>query len=111
MFRSVLEKILKTDGYTKGNLRDKIDAAADDGVITQARKQKAHDEVRVLGNDVLHDEWREVSEAEVALAQHYMQRICEDFYDDRPEVEKILAAKGRRAAPSQGSAANAAAVP
>jgi hypothetical protein len=49
MLRSALEKTLKANGYTTGSLKDKIDEAAADGVITDARKQRAHDEVRDLG--------------------------------------------------------------
>lgn len=81
MLRSVLEKVLSKDGYTKKRLVDKIDAANKDGIITDSRTQKAHNEIRVLGNDILHDEWKVVTE--------------EDFYDDRNTVENILKAKGR----------------
>jgi hypothetical protein len=101
LFRSALEKALKVNGYTKGNdssLRDlekRIDAAAADGVITDARRKKAHEDVRSLGNDVLHDEWRQVTDDEVAAARHYTQRMLEDFYDDRATVEGILVAKKR----------------
>jgi hypothetical protein len=95
LYRSVLEKTLKDNGYKKGSLADKIDEAAADGVITAARSRRAHEDVRVLGNDVLHDEWREVTEEEVDLAHHYAQRILEDLYDDRPSVEAILTKKGR----------------
>jgi hypothetical protein len=100
LFRSVLEKTLKANGYVKQgkNLRDlqsKIDEATKDGIITEARRKRAHDEIRVLGNDVLHDDWRIVTDDEVEAAHHYTQRILEDFYDERTEVEKILTAKGR----------------
>jgi hypothetical protein len=101
LFRSVLEKVFKANGYTKGNdssLRDlqkRIDAAAADGVITDARRKKAQEEVRCLGNDVLHDDWRAVAEDEVKDARHYTQRVLEDLYDDRPTVEAILVAKNR----------------
>jgi hypothetical protein len=95
MFRSALEKALKANGYTKGDLQQKIESAAADGVITQALKQSAHDDVRVLGNDVLHDEWREVPPDEAEKAHHYAQRIIEAFYDQRPVVETVLRAKGR----------------
>lgn len=101
LFRSVLEKTLKANGYIKGNdptitdLQKRIDAAAADGVITDARRKRAHDEIRSLGNDVLHDDWREVVEAEVEEAHRYMQRILEDLYDDRTTVEAILRAKGK----------------
>jgi hypothetical protein len=103
LFRSVLEKALKANGYTRGNdpsLRDlqkRIDAAASDGVITEARQKKAHKDIRALGNDVLHEDWREVSDEEVEDSHRYTQRILEDLYDDRATVEKILVAKGKLA--------------
>jgi hypothetical protein len=95
LFRSTLEKILKANGYLKGNLVQKIDGAAGDGIITESRRKRAHEDIRVLGNDVLHDKWREVDEIEVKLSHHYTQRIIEDFYDDRDSVEAILIEKGR----------------
>jgi hypothetical protein len=55
LLSSTLEKTLKENGYSSGSLASKIDAACADGVITESRKKKAHEEVRVLGNDVLHD--------------------------------------------------------
>lgn len=82
LVRSTLEKALKDNGYLEGSLQKKIDEAAKDGVITAARKQKVHEDIRVLGNEVVHDEWREINEAEVETALHYAQRILEDLYDD-----------------------------
>jgi len=93
MFRSVLDKTLRANGYktNKGTpLAAQIDDAAKDGVITEARKRRAHDEIRVLGNDVLHDDWHEISEDDVQAARHYTQRILEDFYDDRASVLRLL---------------------
>jgi hypothetical protein len=101
LVRSTLEKTLKENGYLKGSLQKKIDDAAEDGVITAARKQKAHEDIRVLGNEVVHDEWREIREAEVESALHYAQRILEDLYDDRSTVLKILKDKGRLIAEDQ----------
>lgn len=95
LMRSTLEKLLRANGYVRGSLADRIDTAAADGVITEARRRRAHDEVRVLGNDVLHDEWREIDAAEALSAHHYVQRIAEDLYDDRTSVEALLIAKGR----------------
>ena len=80
-------------------MQKRIDAAAADGVITQARQKKAHDDIRALGNDVLHDDWRAVTDDEVEDAHRYMQRILEDLYDDRATVEAILIANGRLTAP------------
>src|ERR1700730_940137 len=83
LLRSTLEKILRSNGYTTGSLYNKIDAAAADTILTETRHRRAHDEIRVLGNDVLHDDWRVITQEEVELAHHYIQRILEDFYDDR----------------------------
>jgi len=74
-------------------MQERIDAAAADGAITDARRKRAHDEIRSLGNDVLHDDWRVVEDSEVEESHRYMQRILEDFYDDRATVEGILKAK------------------
>jgi hypothetical protein len=108
MLRSVLEKTLTKNGYDEVNvttpsgtvrrsnrLIDRIDAAASDQVITEARQQRAHQNIRVLGNDVLHEDWREVQPQEYEDAHKYAQRILEDFYDDRPTVEARLTARGR----------------
>lgn len=95
LLRSTLEKSLKSNGYKNDSLQKKIDDAAADGVITASRKQKAHDDIRVLGNEVVHDDWRAITESEVGAALHYAQRILEDLYDDRTSVEQILVDKGR----------------
>src|SRR6266511_326972 len=100
LFRSALEKTLKANGYLKQgyqmrDLQSKIDEAGKDGVITEARRNRAHDDIRTLGNDVLHDDWREVTNEEVDAAHLYTQRIIEDFYDNRQEVENVLRTKGR----------------
>jgi hypothetical protein len=95
LLRSTLEKTLVASGYTKGSLAARIDEAAKDQAITGPRAKRAHAEVRVLGNDVVHDEWREVTGEEFELAHHYVQRILEDLYDDRPTVEASLIAAGR----------------
>lgn len=95
LLRSTLEKTLKENGYTTGNLQKKIDDAAGDGILTDSRRKRAQDDIRVLGNDVLHDDWREVTEEEYEVAHQYTQRILEDFYDDRASVESVLTSKGR----------------
>lgn len=98
MFRSVLDKTLRANGYklkNGTNLEQQIDMAAADGVITAARKRRAHEEIRVLGNDVLHDEWQEIPLADVEAARHYAQRVLEDFYDDRQSVLNLLREAGR----------------
>jgi hypothetical protein len=107
LLRSVLEKVLTKNGYIEvdvdsngkkfksKSLKHRIDAAADDGVITESRRKRAHENIRVLGNDIMHDEWRVVDESEYQDAHRYSQRILEDLYDDRQTVESILTVKGR----------------
>ena len=100
LLRSSLEKTLKANGYVKGELKGKIDEASGDGVLTDARRKRAHEDIRVLGNDVLHDDWRAVTTEEYDQAHHYAQRILEDFYDDRDSVETVLTSKKRIAGES-----------
>ncbi len=108
LLRSVLEKTLTKNGYDEVEISDasgnkkksnklihRIDAAAADTIITETRKKRAHENVRVLGNDILHDDWREVKQEEFDEAHHYTQRILEDFYDDRVTVEALLKSKNR----------------
>jgi len=102
MARSVLEKILKANGYNERDLYNKIEAAAKDGLLTDSRRKRAQDDVKSLGNDVLHDTWIQIPEADATKALHYAQRIMEDFYDNRTEVLAVLAQKNRlnQSAPS-----------
>lgn len=98
MFRSVLDKTMRANGYKTSKekqLFDQIEAAASDGVITEARKIRAHNEIRVLGNDVLHDDWQEIPKVDVEASRHYCQRILEDLYDDRPSVLALIRKAGR----------------
>ncbi len=99
LYRSALEKSLRANGYTKkhGNLLARIDLAAADGVIAAARRQRAHHDVRLTGNDVLHDPWREVGADETEAAAMLVHRLIEDLYGDRETVEAVLAEKGRLA--------------
>jgi len=95
LLRSALQKVLVANGFTESDLYKRIEAAAQAGVITSARRQRAQDLVRTLGNDVLHQAWRQVARSEVEASHHYVARIIEDLYDDRATVESILKASGR----------------
>jgi hypothetical protein len=98
MFRSALEKTLSAAGYKvtdRTNLYQQIEAAAKDGSITDARRHRAHEEIRVLGNDVLHEDWKRLEDEDAVLARDYTQRVIEDFYDHRESVLGRLRAKGR----------------
>lgn len=98
LFRSVLDKTLRANGYKlkKGTpLEQQIDLAAEDGVITASRRKRAHDEIRTLGNYVLHEEWRQVTPSEVKIAKEYAAYLLHDFYDDRETVLALLREKNR----------------
>ncbi|WP_342315559.1 DUF4145 domain-containing protein [Lysobacter sp. FW306-1B-D06B] len=98
LFRSVLDKTLRANGckVARGtSLAQQIDMAAKDGAITAARQRRAHEDIRALGNDVLHEDWVEINLEDVAVAQKYAQRILEDLYDDRETVLETLRAAGR----------------
>jgi hypothetical protein len=95
LLRSTLEKTLKANGYSKGTLEAKIDAAEQDHVITAARKRQVHEDVRRLGNDVVHDDWRLVTVLEYEQAHQYVEWLLEDFYADRPTVQAELVAANR----------------
>jgi hypothetical protein len=98
LFRSVLDKVLRAHGYKakRGTtLEQQVDAAHQDGIITESRKRRAHEEVRVLGNDVLHDEWRQLDREDVEPAHLFTQRIVEDFYNDPDLTQRQLREKGR----------------
>jgi hypothetical protein len=98
LFRSVLDKTLRANGYKlkKGTpLEQQIDLAAADGVITASRRKRAHDEIRILGNYVLHEEWRQVTPSEVKVAKEYAAYLLHDFYDDRETVLALLREKNR----------------
>jgi uncharacterized membrane protein len=96
LLRSTLEKVLEENGYDKGALFVRIEQARDEQTITAARARAAHDHVRTLGNDVLHEPWREVDQAEAEAAHRYVARIIEDFYDQRPSVEAHLTTQKRK---------------
>jgi len=98
MFRSVLDKVFRDNGYNtrqNNNLASQIDEASTDGVITKSRKKRAHDDIRVLGNDILHDDWHEIPLVDVLEARKYTHWILTDFYDDRVTVVTILQEKNR----------------
>ena len=101
LLRSTLEKMLVANGFNEKDLYKKINAAEVVGVLTAARCKRAQDLVRVLGNDVLHDDWRAIESSEVADSHHYVGRIIEDLYDERASVLKILVDAERIQAPSQ----------
>lgn len=95
LFRSVLEKAMRANGFNENRLIAKIDAAVEAGVLTPARGRRAHEEIRALGNDVLHNDWVALTDDDVEPAHRYSQRVLEDLYDDREQVVRQLVEAGR----------------
>ncbi|TSC86706.1 MAG: hypothetical protein G01um10147_787 [Microgenomates group bacterium Gr01-1014_7] len=95
MLRSTLEKVLRDHGYTERHLTVNIKNAGEDQVITLVLKRQISDVVKVLGDEVLHQSWREVTEEEFELAHEYTQNILKNFYDYPDTVAEILKEKGR----------------
>lgn len=95
MLRSTLEKTLRDHGYTEWALSENLKNVGDDGVIPIPLREKAKTIVKFLGDNVMHKEWRAVTEDEFEEAHHYTQRILEAFYDDTEEVKKVIKNAGR----------------
>lgn len=95
MLRSVLEKTLKDHGYTSRYLSENLKDAGKDKIITVPLTKRAEEVVKVLGDDVLHHEWREVTEEEFRSSHTYVQKILDAFYEYPEEVKKELEEKGR----------------
>lgn len=94
LLRSTLDKVLQANGYGNGMLGKKIAEAIADGIIAASREDVFKD-LKNLGNEILHDPWKEVPGKDVTEALRYTQRIIEDFYDSRSAIEKKLKACGR----------------
>jgi len=101
MFRSTMEKALKHNGYSKKeSLFDNIELAHKDNLLTAVHYQWAQRHIRIVGNDVLHDDRTpetEFDEAQVRDLQMHTQRILESLYADRDIVLQQLRKVGRRA--------------
>lgn len=97
LFRSVIVKVLRANGYAIDRglpLAHQLDAAAEDGIITRARHRKAQ---RVLGHDIIDDEWHEPPRADLDALRRFTQRLLEDLYEDRAATVLLLRDAGRLA--------------
>jgi hypothetical protein len=65
---------------------------AEDGIITKARHRKAQ---RVLGHDIIDDEWHEPPRADLEALRRFTQRMLEDLYEDRAATVLMLQDAGR----------------
>jgi hypothetical protein len=95
LFRSVLVKTLRANGYAADRglpLNQQLDVMAEDGLITRTRHRKA---ARVLGHDIIDDEWHEPPRIDLEALRRFTQRILEDLYEDRAATVLMLRDAGR----------------
>jgi len=95
MLRSTIEKVLKKHGYGQQKLASKLKQLMEDRIITKPLAKQNQDIVRILGNDVLHGDWRDISSDEYEQAHKYTHRLIDAFYDDHESVIEELTALGR----------------
>lgn len=95
MLRSTLEKVLNDHGYDERYLTNNINNATKEGVLTIALQKRAFNIVKALGDEILHQSWRNITEEQYEDSHEYTQRIIENFYDDPETVREILIEKKR----------------
>lgn len=93
MAASAVDAMLKAQGYKDGSLYARIEAAAQDGLITKAMAAVAHD-VRLDANAERH-----VDDAAPAPTDQDAQR-CFDFAEALAELMFVLPARVKRAKPA-----------
>lgn len=88
--RAVVEATAKERGVTKGNLMDKIDTLAKQGVISDAMKDAAH-EIRFAGNEVAHGDLAEepLTEQDGEEVLDLMDAILLRVYQEPAQVARV----------------------
>jgi hypothetical protein len=91
MLRSAIEKVLKKHGYDQWNLQGKLNQLKEDRIITGTLAKQNREIVKILADDVLHGEWRDISSDEYEKAYKYAHKLIDGFYDDHKNVLEELA--------------------
>jgi len=97
MARTVVEATAKSKGISSGNLKSKIDAMREQGLIRPAIAEQAH-EIRFMGNDMAHGDIEDAPaaiDAEEILA--LMGEVLSEVFQGPARLERI---RGRRTNPS-----------
>lgn len=101
--RSVIEATAKEKGITKGQLYDKIEKLATEGLIRTNIKDAAHS-VREFGNDMAHGDFvTPIGDEETQLVIELMEEILNDVYQSPAKIQRAQKAVETRKQP-QGSA-------
>lgn len=94
--RSVVEAIAKDKGIVDGNLKSKIDAMREKGIITPFLAQTAH-EIRFIGNDMAHGDFvEEIGKEESEDARGFMTTLIEQIYQQPARLSKSAERRRQR---------------
>ena len=95
MARVVVEGTAKQQGFTSGNIYQKIDQMGERGVIPPKIRDAAH-EVRLLGNDAAHDILdAQLADDQVADALSFMDVLLEYVYNFDLKLSRFRASRGK----------------
>ncbi|WP_169241887.1 DUF4145 domain-containing protein [Bifidobacterium olomucense] len=98
MARSVLEACAKDKNVTGRTLASKIDALADNGIISPQIQQEAH-EIRYLGNEMAHGDFTEpVSEEDADDMLGFLATFLNYVYQMPAAIRRRQEARRNRAA-------------
>ncbi|PPJ07740.1 hypothetical protein C5E44_29405 [Nocardia nova] len=104
MARAVVEAVAKNKQVTGKNLRDKIDALHNQGLIRGHTKEVAH-EIRFTGNDMAHGDFEvpiEPGEAEDVV--NFMCEILDEVYQGPARLDRRKTARQAKNAAQNGQA-------
>lgn len=95
--RAVVEATAKQQGVTKGNLMEKIDALAEQGVVSDAMRDAAH-EIRFAGNEVAHGDLAEqpLDDEDAAEVLALMDAILLRVFQEPEQVARVRARREER---------------
>jgi hypothetical protein len=81
MVRSVLEKTLKANGYTTGNLKDRLTKQQATRVLTESRRIERRRRFAFSETMCFTMLGGKLQKTSSSWPHHYAQRILEDFYE------------------------------
>ena len=94
--RSVVEAIAKDKGIVDGNLKSKIDAMREQGIIVPSLAETAH-EIRFIGNDMAHGDFvEEIGKEESKDALGFMTTLIEQIYQQPARLSKSAERRRQR---------------
>jgi hypothetical protein len=99
--RSVVEAIAKDKGIVDGNLKSKIDAMREQGIIVPSLAETAH-EIRFIGNDMAHGDFvEEIGKEESEDVLGFMTTLIEQIYQQPARLSKSAERRRQRKNPTR----------